>query len=230
MQEAISDSTVANVISDYRQFINYINEQIPFIGEPFSVFNLELTATEIIIPIAFLFVINLLGNIVRALLINKILNRYIDDRKTILSIGNTTKYVILILGFAVLFSIIGLDKTPFLNKPLNDNTEHPLTFIKILKVIFYLTLLAFFSSKLKSVFVKQILSRYSDDIGVSESIGTIIQYVIVLVGGIIIIQSFINLGSLNVLAGALGVGIGFGLISFLGLSSYSSVLLRLETE
>ncbi|MFT6055580.1 MAG: small-conductance mechanosensitive channel [Roseivirga sp.] len=211
MQEIISDSPVTNVISAYRQFVIFINEQIPLIGEPFKVFGIAMTATEIILPIAFLFFVNLIGNITRSILINKILSRYIEDRKTVLSIGNTTKYIILIFGFAFLFSIIGLDKTPFLNIPLNDNVEHPLTFIKILKVIFYLTLLAFFSSKLKSVFVKQILSRYSDDIGVSESIGTIIQYVIVLVGGIVIVQSFINLGSLTVLAGALGVGIGFGL-------------------
>ena len=169
MQETISDSVVVQAVSDYRQFIHFINEQIPFIGEPFTVLNIEMTATEIVLPITFLIIINLVGNLFRSILINKILPRYIHDRKTVLSIGNTTKYVILVLGLAILFSIIGLDKTPFLNKPLNDNVEHPLTFIKILKVIFYLTLLAFFSSKLKSVFVKQILSRYSDDIGVSSS-------------------------------------------------------------
>ena len=106
---------------------------------------------------------------------------------------------------------MGIGDNSILNKPINSDSEHPLSFIGLLRVIFFLTLLIFFSSKLKSVFVKQIMSRYSDDIGVSESIGTIIQYVIVLIGGLVIVQSTINLGSLTVLAGALGVGIGFGL-------------------
>ncbi|OEK03794.1 mechanosensitive ion channel protein MscS [Roseivirga sp. 4D4] len=80
------------------------------------------------------------------------------------------------------------------------------------RLAFFMTLLVFLSGKLKSIFVKQILSKYSDDIGVSQSIGTIIQYFIIIVGAFVVIQnSGINLGSLNVLAGALGVGIGFGL-------------------
>ncbi|NVK85113.1 MAG: mechanosensitive ion channel family protein [Cytophagia bacterium] len=73
-------------------------------------------------------------------------------------------------------------------------------------------LLIWFTRKLKPVFVNQVLSKYSDDIGVSQSIGTIVQYVFIIVGAFFIIQtSGISLGSLNVLAGALGVGIGFGL-------------------
>jgi small-conductance mechanosensitive channel len=211
MQEAISDSTLVKVASDYDQVVAYINEQIPFLGEPFHIFRLEMTATQIILPIAFLFLINLFGNIVRSILINKILNRYIEDRKTVLSIGNTTKYIILIIGITFVLSTIGLGSDSPLNVKLNPTAEHPLTLFALFRVIFFLTLLVFLTTKLKGVFVKQILSRYSDDVGVSESIGTIIQYVAVLVGGLIIVQSTINLGSLNVLAGALGVGIGFGL-------------------
>ncbi|PIQ49229.1 MAG: mechanosensitive ion channel protein MscS [Cytophagales bacterium CG12_big_fil_rev_8_21_14_0_65_40_12] len=170
-----------------------------------------MTVTQIVLPIVFLILINLIGNLVRAILINKILSRYIEDRKTVLSIGNTTKYFILIIGVTLVLSTIGLGSDSPLNIKLNPTAEHPLTLFALFRVIFFLTLLIFLTSKLKGVFVKQILSRYSDDVGVSESIGTIIQYVAVLVGGLIIVQSTINLGSLNVLAGALGVGIGFGL-------------------
>jgi small-conductance mechanosensitive channel len=211
MQEAISDSTLVKVASDYDQVVAYINEQIPFLGEPFHIFRLEMTATQIILPVVFLFLINLFGNLVRSILINKILSRYIEDRKTVLSISNTTKYIILIIGVTFVLSTIGLGSDSPLNVKLNPTAEHPLTLFALFRVIFFLTLLIFLTSKLKGVFVKQILSRYSDDLGVSESIGTIIQYVAVLVGGLIIVQSTINLGSLNVLAGALGVGIGFGL-------------------
>lgn len=188
-----------------------INEHVPFLGESFELLGLSFTVSDIIVPIVFLFLINLLGNGVRVLLINRILGRYIEDRKTILSIGNTTKYAILVIGIAAVLTIIGLDKDSPLNLTLNPNSDHPLRFFDLLRVIFLLTLLVFFSGKLKTVFVKQILSRYSDDIGVSQSIGTIIQYVFVLIGGLIVVQSTINLGSLTVLAGALGVGIGFGL-------------------
>lgn len=199
-------------LSIYDRLISYINEHIPFLGEVYKLLGFEFTATDIIVPVAFMFLINLLGNGIRALLINRILNRYIDDRKTILSIGNTTKYTILIIGIAMLLTGIGLNEDSPLNRTLINHEENPVKFFDILRVVFMLALLAFFSGKFKSVFVKQILSKYSDDIGVSQSIGTIIQYLFIIAGGLIIIQnSGINLGSLNVLAGALGVGIGFGL-------------------
>ncbi|WP_394364989.1 mechanosensitive ion channel family protein [Roseivirga spongicola] len=90
--------------------------------------------------------------------------------------------------------------------------ENQVKLFDLIRFAFLFTLLVYFTSKLKSIFVKQVLSKYSTDIGVSQSIGTIIQYVVIIIGAFIIIQNVgINLGSLNVLAGALGVGIGFGL-------------------
>ena len=198
-------------LSLYDQLIQFINEHVPFLGRPLHLLSIEFTVTDILVPFVFLFLVNLLGNGVRALLINRILGRYIEERKTILSIGNITKYAILIIGLAAILSVIGLDADSPLNISLNPNAEHPLKFFDLLRVIFFLTLLIYFSSKLKSVFVKQIPSRYTEDIGVSQSIGTIMQYLFVLIGGFIIIQSTVNLGSITVLAGALGVGIGFGL-------------------
>lgn len=48
--------------------------------------------------------------------------------------------------------------------------------------------------------------------GVSHAIGTIFRYIFVFIGLIVVIQSTgIDLSALTVLAGALGVGIGFGL-------------------
>lgn len=199
-------------LSIYDQLISYINEHIPFLGQVHKLLGFEFTATDIIVPVVFLFLINLLGNGIRALLINRILNRYIEDRKTILSIGNTTKYTILIIGLVVLLTSIGINEDSDLNRTLIKDKEHPLKIFDLFRAVFFLALLTYLTGKFKSVFVKQILSKYSDDIGVSQSIGTIIQYVLLIIGGLIVIQnSGINLGSLNVLAGALGVGIGFGL-------------------
>ena len=199
-------------LSLYDRLVNYINDQIPFLGDPQTLFGLEFTITQILLPIIFLFLVNLFGNLVRSILINKILPRYVEDRKTVLSIGNTTKYALLLIGLAVVLTIIGLGSDSPLNFRLNDKeAEHPLQFFDLLRVIFLLILLVFASGKVKTIFVKQILSSYSEDIGVSQSIGKIIQYIIILIGGILIVQNTINLGSLNLLAGALGVGIGFGL-------------------
>ncbi|OEK05640.1 mechanosensitive ion channel protein MscS [Roseivirga misakiensis] len=118
------------------------------------------------------------------------------------------------MGLVLLLTAIGLGADSDLNIALTKDKEGvpTLRVFDVIRLIIFLSLLVFFSGKLKSIFVKQILSKYSEDIGVSQSIGTIIQYFFIVLGAFIIIQgSGINLGSLNVLAGALGVGIGFGL-------------------
>ncbi len=200
----------------YDWLINYINSNIPLLGEPIDYLGegLSFTPTEIILPVLFLFIINLFGNLVRSILINKILSRYVEDRKTVLSIGNTTKYIILAIGVATVLAAIGFSSNSDLNYTLTyDSDDKPaLRIFDVIRLVFLMTLLVFLSGKLKTIFVKQILSKYSDDIGVSQSIGTIIQYFFIIMGAFVVIQSSgINLGSLNVLAGALGVGIGFGL-------------------
>lgn len=200
----------------YDWLINYINSNIPLLGEPIDFLGegLSFTATEIILPILFLFLVNLFGNLVRSILINKILSRYVEDRKTLLSISNTTKYIILAIGLATVLAAIGISSNSDLNYTLTvgEGGKPALRIFDVIRLIFFMTVLVFLSGKLKTIFVKQILSKYSDDIGVSQSIGTIIQYFFIIMGAFIVIQSSgINLGSLNVLAGALGVGIGFGL-------------------
>lgn len=75
-----------------------------------------------------------------------------------------------------------------------------------------LLLLSFFAGKIKKLLVKKIFPRYNIDVGVAESVGKIIQYILIVVGFIVIFQTTgIDLSALGVLVGALGVGIGFGL-------------------
>ncbi len=198
----------------YDRLINYINSHIPILGEKIYILDVEIpfSVSEIVIPIIVLILFNIIGNIVRATLINRILPRYVEDRKTVLSIGNTTKYVILAIGLVLVLSAIGLDGESDLNPTIISDQENPVKLFDFFRLTLLIVLLVFLSGKLKSIFVKQILSKYSEDIGVSQSIGTIIQYFFIVLGAFIIIQSSgINLGSLNVLAGALGVGIGFGM-------------------
>ncbi|MGE0091866.1 MAG: mechanosensitive ion channel family protein [Bacteroidales bacterium] len=73
-------------------------------------------------------------------------------------------------------------------------------------------LLFFFAGKIKKILVKKIFPRYNIDMGIAESVGKIIQYILIVVGFIVIFQTTgIDLSALGVLVGALGVGIGFGL-------------------
>jgi small-conductance mechanosensitive channel len=67
---------------------------------------------------------------------------------------------------------------------------------------------------LKRWLVKTALPRRHLDAGVSQAVATIIQYLFVLVGFLIILSTAgIDLTTLNVLAGAVGIGVGFGLQS-----------------
>lgn len=85
-----------------------------------------------------------------------------------------------------------------------------------IKTFFLLTLslflLFYISSKIRKVLVNKIFPRYALDIGVSQSIATIVRYLLIIVGLVIIFQTTgIDLSALGLLVGALGVGIGFGL-------------------
>src|SRR3989339_767603 len=74
----------------------------------------------------------------------------------------------------------------------------------LLSISFFL--LFFFSGKLKRLLVKVVFPRYNVDIGVSESIATIIKYLLLIVGIVIIFQTTgIDLSALGLLVGALGV-------------------------
>ena len=60
--------------------------------------------------------------------------------------------------------------------------------------------------------IKRIFPRYDLNVGVSQSIATIIRYILVIIGLFIIFQtSGIDLSAIGLLVGALGIGIGFGL-------------------
>lgn len=87
-----------------------------------------------------------------------------------------------------------------------------ITPLSILYLVLFAFLLIYLSRKLRDLLISKLLQRTSIDRGAQAAIGTIARYVILVVGFLIIIQSVgINLTTLNVLAGAVGVGVGFGL-------------------
>lgn len=88
----------------------------------------------------------------------------------------------------------------------------PVTLLAVLKILVLLLLLFYLSGKLRLLITERLLTRTSIDIGARQSIGTMIRYLIVVVGCAVILQTAgIDLTALNVLAGAVGIGLGFGL-------------------
>lgn len=82
----------------------------------------------------------------------------------------------------------------------------------ILFILFSLTLLSFVAGKIKKIIGKKVLVKYGIEPGTSISIASMIQYLILILGTMVILQSAgIDLSTLGFLVGALGIGIGFGL-------------------
>lgn len=75
-----------------------------------------------------------------------------------------------------------------------------------------LILLVILTGKLKHWITTRAFRNSTLHVSVRQSIGTIVRYVAVVIGFLIIIQTAgIDLTTLNILAGAVGIGIGFGL-------------------
>lgn len=100
----------------------------------------------------------------------------------------------------------------FLNVVIFDIKGSDFTLLTLLFILISSFLLVFISKRASNLLVKKILNRYITDTGVTDSIGTIFRYVVIVIGFITIFQSAgFDLSTLGLLAGALGVGIGFGL-------------------
>ncbi len=73
-------------------------------------------------------------------------------------------------------------------------------------------LLVYLTGKIRQWITDRVLARANVDIGVRQAVGSIIRYGFIAVGFAIILQTAgIDLSALTVLAGALGIGVGFGL-------------------
>ncbi|GAB2488791.1 mechanosensitive ion channel family protein [Algoriphagus taiwanensis] len=99
-----------------------------------------------------------------------------------------------------------------INQNIFSLGETKLTIGLILTLIVSFTLLFVGAEWIRKLIVKKILHKREIEIGTKESIGTIVKYVIILAGIFSILQTNgIDLSAFGVLAGAIGVGIGFGL-------------------
>lgn len=96
--------------------------------------------------------------------------------------------------------------------PLFSAGDTPVTIWTLVSLIILTLLLFVVSGLLKQLLVTRLLSQSTVDLGVRIAIGSIVRYVVISIGLIVIFQSVgIDLSTLTIVAGALGVGIGFGL-------------------
>jgi small-conductance mechanosensitive channel len=88
----------------------------------------------------------------------------------------------------------------------------PITLEMIAKLIILLLLLFWLSGKLRVLIADRLLVRTRMEVGARQAIGSIVRYLVLVVGFVVILQTAgIDLTALNVLAGAVGIGLGFGL-------------------
>lgn len=87
-----------------------------------------------------------------------------------------------------------------------------ITLGSVLYLVLFLVLLAWGSGLIRRVAVKLLQRGGRVEIGVAQAVGSILRYVVVLIGLLVAIQTAgIDLTTFNILAGAVGLGVGFGL-------------------
>ena len=90
--------------------------------------------------------------------------------------------------------------------------ESSVTLWSLVYFICLLALLFYAAGKIRRLLVERVLTRSQLDAGARAAVGAITRYVVLFVGFLVIMQTVgINLTTLNVLAGAVGIGVGFGL-------------------
>lgn len=100
----------------------------------------------------------------------------------------------------------------YFDVPLLTLGTAQITILTLIYLVVFSLLLFYLSAKLRNWIVEHFLTRTKMDVGSRQATGAIIRYFVIAIGFIIILQTAgIDLTALNVLAGAVGIGLGFGL-------------------
>jgi small-conductance mechanosensitive channel len=100
----------------------------------------------------------------------------------------------------------------FFFKPLVPLGSQGVSLWALTQVTVAVLALFYVSSRIRGWLLGGLLSRTSLDTGIRHAIGVITQYAVVFIGLLLILQTAgIDLTALSVVAGGLGIGIGFGL-------------------
>ncbi|HWQ03331.1 MAG TPA: mechanosensitive ion channel domain-containing protein [Candidatus Nitrosotenuis sp.] len=96
--------------------------------------------------------------------------------------------------------------------PIFKIGESHLTLGSFLYLLFLLLVLFWVASKLRRLLEHKVLARSRMDASTRLATATVFQYTLVVLGLFVILQTAgIDLTTLNILAGAVGIGVGFGL-------------------
>ena len=96
--------------------------------------------------------------------------------------------------------------------PLFPIGQTQVTLWTLVYLLILIVLLFYVAGWIRYWLSERILSRTGLDLGARHAVGTITRYIVLIIGFVVIMQTAgINLTTLNVLAGAVGIGIGFGL-------------------
>jgi small-conductance mechanosensitive channel len=99
-----------------------------------------------------------------------------------------------------------------LERPLLGTGEGAISLWSILYLAFFVVALFWAARRLQRVLAERVLARTKMDAGARQAAGTVARYVVLLIGLLVIVQTAgIDLTTFNVLAGAIGIGVGFGL-------------------
>jgi small-conductance mechanosensitive channel len=100
----------------------------------------------------------------------------------------------------------------YVNFPLLKLGEAQITAWTIAYIFLLLIVLYTITNRMKHWVVDRLFAKSHIEYGTRQAIGTIVAYSIVVIGTLVILDSAgINLSALTIVAGALGIGIGFGL-------------------
>jgi len=115
-----------------------------------------------------------------------------------------------------------------LESPILTFGENKLTALSIIKLILTIVLVFIASRFLRKFVSEKLLSKQSSDLGTRFAIATIAQYLFIFFGIIIVLQTAgIDLSTVTVLSGTIGIGIGFGLQNIMD-NFVSGIIILLE--
>ncbi len=115
-----------------------------------------------------------------------------------------------------------------LETPILTIGKSPITLWSVTYVLVLIVLLFWAAKRVQGLLSDKLLTRTGLDAPAQHAVGAIVRYLLLLIGLLVIIQTAgIDLTTLNVLAGAVGIGVGFGLQNVIS-NFFSGLIIMFE--